>query len=101
MRQEGKDYDHRGHIADWCCPFLWQRMVILSDGNIVPCLLHGVPDFTDFIIGNVKDMNVKEAWNGEKMNYFRKYNQIGESHKIDACDQCSYRAMELEKLDLI
>jgi len=101
MRREGPQDDHRGIIADWCCPFLWQRIVILCDGTIVPCLLHGVSDFSKFKIGNVRTMSIKEAWLGEKMNNFRELNKAGKAHELGACDHCSFRAMELEKIGVM
>ena len=46
-------------------------------------------------------MNIKDAWLGEEMNRFRRLNKKGEAHKIEACNQCSFRAMELEKLGIV
>lgn len=97
MRKESPEDDHRGIIANWCCPFLWQRMTILCDGTIIPCLLHGVSDFSKFTIGNVKNLNIKDAWIGKKISRFRDFNKKGHAYKLEACDQCSFRAMELEK----
>lgn len=100
MRRERPEDDHRGKIGDWCCPFLWQRIIILCDGTILPCLLHGIADFSNFTLGNIKDMRIKEAWHGKTMNHFRELNKTGQAHRIDACDRCSLRASELEKLAL-
>ena len=101
LRKEGPEYDHRGVTADWCCPFLWQRMVVLCDGTIIPCLLHGISDFSKFVLGNAKNMSIKDAWRGEKMNRFRKLNKKSQSHLLEACDKCSFRAMELEKIGIV
>jgi len=97
-REEGLGIDHRGLRADWACPFLWQRMVILWDGTILPCLMHGVEDLSLMKLGNVKNMNIKEAWLSERNNFYRTIHKQGEPHKIEACDRCSYRAMEINKL---
>jgi phosphoglycerate dehydrogenase-like enzyme/MoaA/NifB/PqqE/SkfB family radical SAM enzyme len=97
-REEGLGVDHTGLRGEWACPFLWQRMVILWDGTLLPCLLHGVSDFSLMSLGNVKDVSIKGMWNSEKMNRLRELHRKGLSHDIKACDICSYRAKEFEKL---
>ncbi len=97
-RHERPDDDHRGLVADWACPFLWQRMVILWDGTLLPCLMHGVADFSLMSLGNVKEVSIKEAWLSQRANYCRELHKTGQAHQLEACDRCSYRAMELEKL---
>ncbi len=99
-RREGPDDDHRGLIADWICPFLWQRMVILWDGTLLPCLMHGVSDFELMALGNVKDVSIKDMWLSEKVFSYREFHKSGQANKLEACDRCSYRAMELEKLGI-
>ena len=100
MRREGPHDDHRGQVADWACPFLWQRMTILWDGTVLPCLMHGVSDFRLLALGNVAEKSIKELWNGEQEKRYRALHQDGRAHQLEACDRCSYRAMELEKLAL-
>jgi len=97
-RLETPDDDHRGLVANWSCPFLWQRMVVLWDGTLLPCLMHGVSDFSLMSLGNVKEISIKEMWQGKKAIQFRELHKAGQAHKLEACDRCSYRAMELEKL---
>ena len=97
-RREGTNDDHRGLVANWACPFLWQRMAILWDGTLLPCLMHGVSDFSLMSLGNVSEVSIREMWLGERINYYREIHKAGQAHKLEACDRCSYRAMELEKL---
>jgi len=97
-REEGPGIDHKGFRDNWACSFLWQRMVILWDGTILPCLMHGVQDLSLMKFGNIKDMKIKEAWNSERNNFYRTLHKNGESHKIEACDRCSYRALEIKKI---
>ncbi|MGR3220191.1 MAG: radical SAM protein [Candidatus Anammoxibacter sp.] len=96
-RSEKTGEDHTGRIADWACPFLWQRMTILWDGTILPCLMHGVSDFSLMSLGNAKDVSIAEMWQSERASMYRELHKTGKAHEIEACDQCSYRAMELEK----
>jgi radical SAM protein with 4Fe4S-binding SPASM domain len=99
-REETSEDDHRGLVAIWSCPFLWQRMVILWDGTLLPCLMHGVADFSLMSLGNVKEVSIKEMWQSRKVTECRELHQAGQAHKLEACDRCSYRAMELEKLGI-
>jgi len=99
-RREGPDDDHRGLVADWACPFLWQRMVILWDGTLLPCLMHGVSSFNLMSLGNVSEVSIKEMWQEKKVSQYREHHRSGQAHKLKTCDRCSYRAMELEKLGI-
>ena len=98
-RKETKCLKASHKIADWACPFLWQRMTILWDGTILPCLMHGIRDFSPMVLGNAADCSIKDLWNGEREKQLRDLHKKGLSHKIHACRQCSYRAMEIEKID--
>ncbi len=100
-REEGPQYDHRGKVAGWACPFLWQRMTILWDGTILPCLMHGLDDFSLMTLGNAKTDSIKELWRGVRESDIRGLHRQGAAHKLEACDRCSYRAMEVTKLKRI
>ncbi len=97
MRREGPEDDHRGKVGGWACSFLWQRMTILWDGTVLPCLMHGVSDFNLLALGKIGENTVQELWTGEQERRYRKLHQEGNAHQLEACDRCSYRAMELEK----
>ncbi len=97
MRREGPQDDHRGRVADWACPFLWQRMTILWDGTVLPCLMHGVSDFSLLALGKVGEKSLREMWQGGQAARYRRLHAEGRAHELEACDRCSYRAMELEK----
>lgn len=99
-RRESPADDHRGMSADWACPFLWQRMTILWDGTLLPCLMHGVSDFTLLSLGNVRDVSIQAMWKSEQAARYRMLHRQGQAHQLEACDRCSFRAMELEKLGL-
>lgn len=99
-RREGPRDDHRGLRADWACPFLWQRMTILWDGTVLPCLMHGVTDFSLLALGTVQEYGVKALWQSERAVRYRMLHQGGRAHELEACDRCSFRGMELEKLGI-
>ena len=98
MRREGPQDDHRGQVADWACPFLWQRMTILWDGTVLPCLMHGVSDFSLLALGKVGERTIRSMW--EETARYRQLHMAGKAHELEACDRCSYRSMELEKLGI-
>jgi len=85
-------------VAVWACPFLWQRMAILWDGTLLPCLMHGVSDLGAMSLGNVKEVKIKKMWNSRELNRLRGLHKQGLSHQIKACRECSYSAMEIDKL---
>ncbi len=97
-REETNESKESGKVAAWACPFLWQRMTILWDGTLLPCLMHGIRDFRSMALGNVADCSIKDLWNGEKETQLRELHKNGKSHKIQACGQCSFRTMEIEKI---
>lgn len=67
------------------CPYLWTFLVILSDGSIVPCC----QDYEGHLkLGNIKDTTLIDAWNSEKLNYFRKLHVNKEGDKIGLCKDC-------------
>jgi len=98
MRRESPEYSYKEVDADWCCPFLWQRMTILCDGTILPCLLHGIDDSNRYSLGNAKDVDIKDAWNNRLIRMMRAVNKAELGHLIYPCSDCSYRSSELEKL---
>ncbi len=97
-RKETPQDSHNGASADWACPFLWQRMCILWDGTLLPCLMHGVTDLVSMTLGNVKEVSIKKMWNSSKCIRLRNLHKKGLSHKIRACRECSYRATEIAKI---
>ena len=50
----------------FCC-FLWERAWIDMNGNIIACCSGANP-----IMGNIRDNNFKEIWNGEKYRKLRR-----------------------------
>lgn len=92
-----KEGGKAGNIGKWACPFLWQRMTILWDGTVLPCLMHGVKDFSKMSLGNVKTDSLYKMWHSDAFNLYRNFHRAGDSHKIEACIRCSYREMELSK----
>jgi len=83
-------------IADWACPYLWQRMLITWDGTISFCQL----DYFDSLkLGNInKGDSICDTWKSEAMERVRRLHKTGKSHQIKLCDNCDIRAVEIIKL---
>jgi radical SAM protein with 4Fe4S-binding SPASM domain len=67
------------------CPWIYYSMVILVNGDVVPCCHdpHG-----KYVMGNLLKQDLEEIWNGEKYKEFR--NRIHTNQKsIDICRLCS------------
>lgn len=76
------------------CSQLWQLLVVDSNGDILPCL----QDYKkQYVLGNLKDMLIKEAWHSKKMNDLREKHLNSSWHEADMCFKCvAYRyGMEL------
>lgn len=97
-REEGPEFDHRGIITSFKCPFLWQRMVVLWDGTVLPCLAHGVANVTPLTLGNAGEETIKTLWTSHLSSQLRKLHCDGLSHRHPSCDECSFRALEAKKL---
>jgi radical SAM protein with 4Fe4S-binding SPASM domain len=67
------------------CPFIFERLNIDSRGNVMVC---GYDISANTSMGNVKDENIKDIWNGEGFNFYRAKHLNNEGHEISMCSQC-------------
>lgn len=97
MKTENVPFDHHsGRSSSWGCPFLWQRLTICADGNILMCP-HDIAEWE--ILGNVHTGTIKAAWLGEKLTSNRNLHTTGMAHGIHPCNRCPLRALEIDKLE--
>ncbi|MCX5681905.1 MAG: radical SAM/SPASM domain-containing protein [Candidatus Omnitrophica bacterium] len=69
----------------FCCPELWRRLIILSDGTATLCPL----DIKKrHIIGNVKEQTISRIWIGKKMQKIRNLHRQGHFKELDFCKDC-------------
>lgn len=82
------------HDRNFCCPRLWQRLAITSSGDILRC----PSDFEkDDILGNVRNVTIKEVWKGEKMQRLRMIHRERRSYYDDICNRCHHASLKQEK----
>jgi radical SAM protein with 4Fe4S-binding SPASM domain len=69
----------------FCCPELWRRMVILSDGTATLC----TRDMRRrYVIGDVKEQTVSEIWTGERIERARDLHRKGRFKELNLCSDC-------------
>ena len=66
------------------CPILFYKLWVAPDGEIYPCT--GLP--TPISLGNVNNITLSEAWNGEKRIEFLKNHLKMEGKNNSACAEC-------------
>lgn len=85
-------------LEGFACAQLWQRLVVLADGDVLPCCraTRGGNEKLE-VVGNAKKESIAEIWQGEKMTAFRDIHKNGESHKMRLCRLCGMRKSLVEK----
>lgn len=91
FRKESQQEEDFREDKSFRCNFLWQRLVVLWNGDVYPCLFHGVKNSNDLVLGNVKNNTLKELWHSHKLQKLRKLHADGNSHLCASCRLCSYR----------
>jgi len=68
------------------CSHLWSTMSMRWDGTVVPCCF----DYSNnYVLGNVKEKNLKDIWNDEPMLKLRRAMLDGTYHTLDPiCKDC-------------
>lgn len=67
------------------CRQLWLRLVVLSNGELVPCSQNIDGELS---IGNIKDMTIAEAWQGDKMLELRAQHLTNRIPDSCVCSEC-------------
>jgi radical SAM protein with 4Fe4S-binding SPASM domain len=89
MKHSGQENDRTiqelGEKKKYCCPQLWQRMFVHSDGEVGVCCI----DTSRTIkVGNVYDSSPKDIWLGSKYQEIREIHATGNFERIPACNEC-------------
>ena len=79
----------------WACPQLWQRMSILYDGAILPCV-HDT--YALMQLGNVKNLNIADTWKNELEIAYRHLHENGRGELLHSCVICPLRAGQVRKI---
>lgn len=67
------------------CQRLWTGINIHCNGNVVPCCI----DYKEeYVMGNIHEESLRDIWNNERFNAFRKLHLDGKWYKIPMCKNC-------------
>lgn len=75
-----------GGGARIACRQLWTRMVVLANGELVPCSQNIDGELS---LGNLADMTIAEAWTGEKMAELRMQHICNNFPERHICRPCT------------
>ena len=67
------------------CPFLFTTMVVNDQGIVHLCCVDWK---TEYILGDLKQENIADVWNGEKLREFQKIHLRGKKNSIVLCKNC-------------
>jgi len=70
---------------NFCCPELWRRLTILSDGTATLCPRDMKKKY---IIGDVNTQTVSEIWAGERMQHARDLHRQSRFKELNFCRDC-------------
>jgi len=81
---------------NFCCPELWRRLVILSDGTATLCPRDMKKRYA---IGDVNKQTVYEIWTGDKIQHARTLHRNDRFKELDLCKDCpdSYEKKRIVK----
>jgi radical SAM protein with 4Fe4S-binding SPASM domain len=65
------------------CVVPWSQLNVNYNGDV-----HFCADYPDYILGNIKNMSIKEIYNGERANFFRKTLHECEGGMFPGCLRC-------------
>jgi radical SAM protein with 4Fe4S-binding SPASM domain len=89
------DIKSKNHRA---CPLLWSSLAVRWNGDIVACCM----DFASTnILGNIKDITLKEAWNSSRLMNMRALHANNHTEHLQLCQNCSYPNSKTPMTDLI
>jgi MoaA/NifB/PqqE/SkfB family radical SAM enzyme len=68
------------------CPYIFYTLQTDAMGNVFPCPPLGLP--MGFSLGNIKDVSLKEIWNGRKLKDLRILHLKKCRNQLDVCGTC-------------
>ena len=71
------------------CPQPWQRMVVASNGDVVPCCADWRKEW---VVGNAKQTDLKTLWRSAGMEAMRQVQRDLTLDDVSPCDKCFVRA---------
>ncbi len=80
-------YNNQAFIRRPPCPFLWNTINIMWEGQVALCCL----DYNVISpIGHIKEQSIKNIWHGELMNKMRETHMRGDFSNTLICKDCTW-----------
>lgn len=73
------------YMEDFCCPQLYQRLVIGADGQVLLC---ANDEEGQYLLGDVNKQSIYEVWHGEPMEKVRFLHKKGGFQELKVCREC-------------
>lgn len=80
-------YSHGRNNKNFPCPTIYQDIVILWDGKIVPCC-YDVEG--EYVLGNAKEGKILDIWHGKMITFLRQEHLIKNRENIALCSLCNF-----------
>ncbi|MEI7635802.1 MAG: radical SAM/SPASM domain-containing protein [Syntrophus sp. (in: bacteria)] len=74
-------------IHEFCCKQPFQRLVVMTDGNVCVCATDIMGSIS---IGNIHDSSLKELWTSPRINEVREQHKTGYYHLNAMCRICAH-----------
>ncbi len=88
-----KDSEKSFHFKNqkrWPCSFIWQKMVVDWNGDVVLCC----DDWNHReVLGNLKEGSIEDIWFGERLKKIRENHLAGEFDKVPLCAACNKKTI--------
>ena len=68
------------------CPSPWDQLIVNAQGEILPCCCDY--EGTSLSLGNLRDMTLREAWEGETMRRLRQMHVERRFAELPLCNDC-------------
>jgi len=72
-------------IARVPCRHLWQQLIVLCSGDVVPCC---VDIDAHAAVGNVYEESLASIWTGERIEHMRAMHLAGRADELAGCAEC-------------
>ena len=83
--REDKEIDY---VENFSLPYLWQRMSIGADGDILTCQCD---EMEEMLLGNAAKDSINDVWHGKKLSGIRKAHMQHKGHlTVNPCKVYTY-----------
>jgi radical SAM protein with 4Fe4S-binding SPASM domain len=79
------DHERGTSVARVPCRHLWQQLIVLRSGDVVPCC---VDIDAQTAVGNVYEQSLASIWTGERLQHMRAMHLAGRADELPGCAEC-------------